>query len=522
GSDLFTFTVTDADGALVTQSMTVNVSGGDDAPTLAAITTATIAEVDQSASTSDANLSGTLVGADVDGDTLIYGINTGIITGSGNTITKVGTYGTLTLDSSSGAYSYIKNDAAIEALDDGESVSDLFTLSVTDADGALLTQTLTVNLSGADDAPTLAAVTAASIAEIDQTNTTRDSNLSGTLVGEDVDVEPLTFGIDGGTDNTDGTYSKVGIYGTLTLTTATGAYRYIKNDAAIEALDDGESGSDTFTLSVTDADGPLVKQTFTVNVSGIYDASNLIIDSNPAQVLPPNSLYSPATLGEPSADISKSTLGIHIDSIDRLSETLSALSRSDTGIQPAQWLLPDGEYTGVTLSAVYNPSDYLVSISESFTYTLPEGIFAHSDSSASVSLEATLSDGSALPGWLSFDPDTGVFTGIPTPEYEGQELLVVVTAKDSAGLNAQVTFRLKVRLHQDEVATQVSGKPDINDEMDLSTSYAVPDDAAEPSGEQVVRGKQGLSAQLLAAREPSVLDQLSDALEAVFALNESR
>ncbi|SFG48034.1 cadherin-like domain-containing protein [Neptunomonas qingdaonensis] len=520
GSDTFTLSVTDADGALVTQTLTVNVSGADDAPTLAAITTATIAEVDQSASTTDANLSGTLVGADVDDETLSYGIITGSV--SGSSITKVGTYGTLTLDSGSGAYSYIRNDAAIEALDDGESGSDTFALSVTDADGALVTQTLTVNVSGADDAPTLAAITTATIAEIDQTNTTRDRNLNGTLVGEDVDVEPLTFGLDGGTDNTDGTYSKPGTYGTLTLTTATGAYRYVKNDAAIEALDDGEIGSDTFTLSVSDADGPLVTQTFTVNVSGIYDASNLIMDSNAAQVLPPNSLYSPPTLGEPSADISKNTLGIHIDSIDRLSKTLSALNRSDTDIRPAQLLLPDGEYTGVTLSAVYNPSDYLVSISESFTYTLPEGIFAHSDTSASISLEATLSDGSALPGWLSFDPDTGVFTGIPTPEYQGRVLLVVVTAKDSAGLNAQVTFRLKVRLDQDEPATQVSDKPDINDEMDLSSPDAVHGDAAEPSGEQVVRGKQGLSAQLLAARELSVLDQLSDALEAVFALNESR
>ncbi|MDO6565424.1 VCBS domain-containing protein, partial [Amphritea sp. 1_MG-2023] len=195
-SDLFTLTVTDADGALVTQTFTVNVTGADDAPTLNAITSGSIAEVDQSSSTTDANLSGTLSGADVDGDTLTYGIDTGAVTGT--TATLAGTYGTLTLDTASGAYSYSKNAAAIEALDAGDAVSDLFTLTVTDADGALVTQTFTVDVTGADDAPTLDAVTSGSIAEVDQSSSTTDANLSGTLSGADVDGDTLTYGIDTG------------------------------------------------------------------------------------------------------------------------------------------------------------------------------------------------------------------------------------------------------------------------------------------------------------------------------------
>ena len=60
------------------------------------------------------------------------------------------------------------------------------------------------------------------------------------------------------------TVSLVGTYGTLTVTKATGDYTYTKNAAAIEALDAGESGSDVFTVTVSDGDAPLGTTTYTV------------------------------------------------------------------------------------------------------------------------------------------------------------------------------------------------------------------------------------------------------------------
>src|SRR2546430_9714134 len=47
---------------------------------------------------------------------------------------------------------------------------------------------------------------------------------------------------------------------------------YAKNPGAIEALDATESGSDVFTVTVSDGDGPTVNQTYTVNVSGADEA----------------------------------------------------------------------------------------------------------------------------------------------------------------------------------------------------------------------------------------------------------
>ena len=83
---------------------------------------------------------------------------------------------------------------AIEALDAGDNVSDVFTVTVDDGDAPLGTNTYTVNVMGADDTPTLGAVTSGSVAEDDQASTTTDSGLSGTLSGSDVDTGDVLSG----------------------------------------------------------------------------------------------------------------------------------------------------------------------------------------------------------------------------------------------------------------------------------------------------------------------------------------
>ncbi|NCY17620.1 MAG: hypothetical protein EBX39_12860, partial [Actinobacteria bacterium] len=130
------------------------------------VTPGTIAEVDQSAATIDSALSGTLSCTDADGDTLIYGIQGG--TSADGTVSKVGTYGTLTVTPATGLYAFTKNTAAIEALDVGESGTDTFQVTVADGDGSPVSWTYTVSVTGADDAATLGTVTPGTIAEVDR------------------------------------------------------------------------------------------------------------------------------------------------------------------------------------------------------------------------------------------------------------------------------------------------------------------------------------------------------------------
>src|SRR5678816_4439657 len=80
-----------------------------------------------------------------------YGIQGGTVAAGVSTL--VGTYGTLTVNTSTGAYTYTKNAAAIEALNAGQNPSEVFTFTVSDGDAPAGTQTYTVNLTGADEAP---------------------------------------------------------------------------------------------------------------------------------------------------------------------------------------------------------------------------------------------------------------------------------------------------------------------------------------------------------------------------------
>ena len=74
-------------------------------------------------------------------------------------------------------------------------------------------------------------------------------------------------------------------------------------------------------------------------------------------------------------------------------------------------------------------------------WQLPEGAFVDVDAGDVLTYSATLADGSALPGWLTFDAATGSFSG--TPATAGNYVLRV-TATDLAGASASQSFTLAV------------------------------------------------------------------------------
>jgi VCBS repeat-containing protein len=241
-------------------------------------TLTTAAYTDTSADDTFASVTGLLTRTDVDsGDTALYSIasqTTGSysISGSSFDCQKVGLYGTLYLNSTSGSYVYVPDDAAIEGRKTDS--SEVFTLVVTDSGSATDTKTVTINITGANDAPVLNAVTSGSVAEVDQSSRTTDAGLNGTLTSTDRDsAETLSYGISGTgvTNNGNGTVSKVGAFGTMTVNTSTGAYSYAKQAVSIEALNAGESGSDNFTLNITDGSGSVSTQSYTVTITGADD-----------------------------------------------------------------------------------------------------------------------------------------------------------------------------------------------------------------------------------------------------------
>ncbi|MGB0382264.1 MAG: beta strand repeat-containing protein, partial [Alphaproteobacteria bacterium] len=103
-----------------------------------------------------------LVAADVDaGDTLTYGImvnGAAVLPNAGQSFVRItGTYGTMTLDTVTGSYTYrlLDNDADLIALLDDEDATDSFNLTVTDSGGLSATEAIDIVVTGKADNPTL-------------------------------------------------------------------------------------------------------------------------------------------------------------------------------------------------------------------------------------------------------------------------------------------------------------------------------------------------------------------------------
>jgi hypothetical protein len=80
---------------------------------------------------------------------------------------------------------------------------------------------------------------------------------------------------------------------------------------------------------------------------------------------------------------------------------------------------------------------------DSGTLRVPQDAFAHTDPAATVRLEAQLTNGLPLPGWLKFEGASGTFHGVP-PEGLTGLLDIEVIARDTEGREAHSRFNLEV------------------------------------------------------------------------------
>ena len=124
------------------------------------------------------------------GTTLTYGITNGtggstIVSGTTYDVSKAGTYGTLYLASANGAYVYVPNTTAINAL----TANAVETFTVSASDGLLSDpRTLTINLTGVNDIPIVtAAPTVTGTAKVGNALSTTDGTWT------DADNNTLTY-----------------------------------------------------------------------------------------------------------------------------------------------------------------------------------------------------------------------------------------------------------------------------------------------------------------------------------------
>ena len=332
------YDVVDENDAAVTRTVTLTLTGTNDAPVVESVLNAEGNEdgaaftVDllEGASDVDTNAELSIVLAD---DTLLpVGID---VDGS-----------VLTVDPAS---SNFQNLAA------GEELVITVNYDVVDGLGGSTSQSATITLMGTNDGPVLGAALSASTTEnaapisLDLITGTSDIDASDVLSVELIDDLPEGFALEGTV---------------LTLD---------PNNAVFDALGIGDSIDFTINYNITDGNGASVAQTASFNIAGANDA--------------------PILTG--SLDVPTAVVG--------------------------------GEFL------FFNFMTGMPEFSEGETVTFnPTTLFSDPDEGDSLTFTVTSLDGTALPAWITFDSVTGEVTAMPEPEDVGLQTLLV-TATDSFG-----------------------------------------------------------------------------------------
>lgn len=310
--------------------------------------TADTQSVYDSVSAGDTTFEGTLDGIDTDGGTVIYE-NVNGFTPVAGVITVVGTYGTLTVQAN-GAYTYqvgatAAQRSAIEALDDSEQASDNFTVNIDDGSGNKASASFTVDVNGADDHPTVVTGGAAANYVEDAAN----APLIGTIVGNDVDTsDTVVYNAIGGSYNSVAeTWTVVGTYGTLVLDQNTGDYTYTPEataaqQAAVQALAEGQPASDIFTVDLFDGDdaGAITTQ-ITANWTGVNDRPDITVVTTASGDLVEN---------DPTPVATGTLNVVDIDTTDVVALSVGPVAISGTGAAAATTAGFDGTSVQLTLS----------------------------------------------------------------------------------------------------------------------------------------------------------------------------
>ena len=405
------YTVTDEFGATDISTLTITVTGTNDAPTAVAdVDSAVEAGVDpgNTAFAGDPSASGNVLSNDTDVDDDASLAVSSVNGDAGNVgVAVIGTYGSITI-AADGSYTYTldNGDADTEALAAGASATDTFSYTVTDEFGAISTTTLTINITGTNDAPVASADTnvgdAVIEAGVNPGNTpVGDATASGNVLTNDTDVDTgdtkTVSAVEGDGGNV-GT-AVTGIYGSVVINDD-GTYTYTldDSDADTNALIQGATVTDSFTYTMVDANGATSTSTLIMTIIGSNDAPIVVADTNlsdavvEAGVNPGNT---PAA-GDPSASGNVLDNDSDVDTGDSL--TVSAVEGDDgnvgnavTGTYGSVVIAANGSYT-YTLDndgADTNALAHGATVTDTFTYTVLDEYGATSTTTLTITITGT-------------------------------------------------------------------------------------------------------------------------------------
>lgn len=284
--------VTDDFDAYVDQTVTITINGTNDVPVITNAATALVGSVTEAGNLDDgttvagtSTISGQLSASDVDADAS----QSWAIQGA-----APATYGSFAVNASTGKWTYTLDNtlSATQALKESESVTQTYTVRVTDDFGAYVDQTVTITVNGTNDSPVAVADTNAGDAVVESGFKPGNTPFAGgpTAVGNvlandtDVDAEATrtVSAVNGTSGNVGAAVS--GTYGAVNIA-SDGSYTYTLDNADTDtnALAQGASATDVFNYNITDEFGAVSSSTLTINITGTNDAPVAVADVNSGQ-----------------------------------------------------------------------------------------------------------------------------------------------------------------------------------------------------------------------------------------------
>ena len=399
----------------------------------------------------------------------------GVITTASGEVVSAGT--TLTIEQLTGLVFTPNTDANSDLETIGQ-----FTYTVSDQDGASDSSTVTITVTAVQDPPTIDSATATSIEE----NTTTIM----TVDGNDVDGDTLSYSISGGSDKD-----------LFEIDAATGDLSFkAKQDFENPADADGDNIYEV-EVTVDDGNGNTVSQTIQVTItdrSTSMSLSNSNIDENGAgSAIGSIDTYIDDTSSQGS--FSYSVTGDGSDSFEVVNGELKlkdGISLDFESKNSYELTITATDTSGVTHSTAFTItindvndaptlanaiSDQSVDEDSALSFSMPSDTFNDVDAGDSLTYSATLSDGSDLPSWLSFDATNLTFSGTPLNENVGS-LEIIVTATDGSSVSVTDTFTLTVNNTNDaptEIVLSSLGVPEQIDGVIVGAVSTTDDDVGD-------------------------------------------
>ncbi|HYC32775.1 MAG TPA: VCBS domain-containing protein, partial [Gemmatimonadales bacterium] len=304
-TQVYTVTITDSSGAVLTQPVTITIVGRNDGPTIVGGDFA--GAMTEDSSSPNLTEAGVFTFRDLDlSNSHTVSISAPVVTTSAGVpagFAPAAGFGALaaslvenTADADNTgqiAWSFAAANAAVQGLAAGETVTQVYTLTITDSSGASVTQTVTITLTGTNDVPTLVAGGDAADGVVEASSTATLSD-SGSFQFQDLDLSNThTVSVGAPSISAAGVpagFVPAGGFGVLTASVSentadlsnigTVDWSFEVNDAAIQGLAAGQVVTQTYVLTIADSSGTTVTRNVTITLTGTNDVPTIFAASD--------------------------------------------------------------------------------------------------------------------------------------------------------------------------------------------------------------------------------------------------